>query len=219
MPFPARLLILPAIAAVVAVVATIASGGPTADTQVTPGAGTLAVQLSDAAFLVEDVRRADVFVVRIDARLAGADSASAARGMPDDSAGDGGWTTILTPNTLVNLLDYQYRVALPLGEARLAAGTYKGFRLVIDPSRSSLTLLDGKVLIDTSTVSVEFGDLTRTGIKIFLPRPMTVHAGETTTVRVDFALDERLAPRGPAVANTRLVFRPVLQGTVQPRSN
>jgi hypothetical protein len=209
-PFGSSVLFLIAIVA-------LASCGRSLKAGLAPGSGTLAVHLSDAAFLVEHVRRADVFVVRIDARIAGADSASAARGLPDDSASTGGWTTVVTPNTLVNLLDYQYRVTLPLGDALLAAGSYKGFRLVIDPSRSSLTLVDGHVLTHAGEPNASAVDTARAGIRIFLAQPMIVRDGETTTVRVDFAGDDSFARNGRLIANSALVFRPILRGAVQAR--
>jgi hypothetical protein len=202
-------------------IALVGCGRPVT-TGLTLGSGTITVQLTDAAFLVEDVQRAEVFVVRIDMRLAGADSMTAARGAPDDSASDGGWTTILTPNTPVNLLDYQHGIALSLGSATIAAGTYKGFRLIIDPHQSRLTLADGTVLTNMSGRSQRgrttiVPDSARSGIRIFLLRPIIVREGQTTTVRVDFAGDEKLRARGMPIANSGLVFRPILRGAVLAR--
>jgi hypothetical protein len=213
MPIRARLAVL-SLATIVTALSSTSCGRPL-DTHLAPGSGTLAVQLSDAAFLVEEVRRADVFLVRIDTRLAGADSATAARGLPDDSAGTGGWTTVVSPNTLVNLLDYQYQVTLPLGDAPLAAGSYRGFRLVIDPSRSSLTLVNGIVLTNAGGPDASALASARSGIRIFLVQPMIVREGETTTVRVDFAGDEHFTVNGTPIANSALVFRPILRGAVQ----
>ena len=69
----------------------------------------------------------------------GDSATTAARGATDDSASPGGWTTLATPNQSVNLLAYQAGAALPLGSKSIVAGSYLGFRLVIDGTRSSVT--------------------------------------------------------------------------------
>jgi hypothetical protein len=178
--------------------------------------GTIAVRLTDAPFLVETAQSVDVFVVRVDARLAKADSASADTGVPDDSAGMGGWTTIATPNASINLLAFQYGIWTPLGNARIPAGSYKGFRLVIDPSRSSLTMNDGQLLTSTSKPSVSFPSAARSGIKVNFTRPVVVAANDTTTILIDFAVEESFVLRGATVATHGLHFKPVLRGTVRP---
>jgi hypothetical protein len=178
--------------------------------------GTLAVQLTDAPFLVEAVASVDVFVVRVDARLASADSASADSGAPDDSATAGGWTTVATPNASVNLLAFQYGIWTPLGNARIPAGSYKGIRLVIDPSRSSLTMKDGQRLSSTTTPSVSFPSAARSGIKVNFTRPVVVAANDTTTILIDFAVEESFVMRGATIAAQGLLFKPVLRGSIKP---
>lgn len=190
--------------------------GCSSDTTTEAGRGTLAVQLTDAAFPTDSVRSVDVFVVRIDARLADADSATAARGAPDDSASADGWTTITAPNQSVNLLAYQNGIALPLGSSAIAAGNYQGFRLIIDPTRSSLTLKNGVVMTRTSTPSVTFPSASRSGIKIVLATPVTVTASQTTTLLVDFMVGSSFVMRGNSISQNGLLFTPVLRGTVKP---
>src|SRR5205085_6738312 len=97
------------------------------------GTGTLVVQLTDAPFLVDSLRSVDIFVVRVDARGSDADSASSDHALTDDSSSTNGWKTVASPNASFNLLSLQNGVAATLGEATLAAGTYNGFRLIIDP--------------------------------------------------------------------------------------
>lgn len=180
------------------------------------GSGTLAVQLTDAPFPTDSVRSVDIFVVRIDARLSDADSATAANGVSDDSASTGGWTTIARPNQSVNLLAYQNGVALPLGQASFAAGSYSGFRLVIDPSKSSLTLKNGMLMSGTSTPSVMFPSASRSGIKIVLAHPMIVTTNQTTTVLVDFMVGSSFVMRGNSISQNGLLFTPVVRGTLKP---
>jgi hypothetical protein len=180
------------------------------------GRGTLAVQLTDAAFPTDSVLRVDVYVVRVDARMADTDSAAAARGATDDSANTGGWTTITRPNQIVNLLAYQNGAFLPLGNAGVAAGNYNGFRLVIDPSKSSLTLKNGAVLTSTSTPNVLFPSGARSGIKIVFLSPVPVAANDTTTVLVDFMVNDSFVMRGNSISLNGLLFKPVIKGTVRP---
>lgn len=180
------------------------------------GNGTLAVQLTDAAFPTDSVKRVDVWVIRVDARQADADSATAARGATDDSASTGGWTTLARPNQSVNLLAYQNGAALPLGSVPMAAGNYRGFRLVIDPSKSSLTLKNGMVLSSTSTPSISFPSAARSGIKIVLTEPVMVTANQTTTVLVDFMVGSSFVMRGNSLAQNGLLFTPVVRGSVKP---
>jgi hypothetical protein len=180
------------------------------------GSGTLAIQLTDAPFLSESAQSVDVFVVRVDVHLANIDSADAENGAPDDSAGADGWTTVATPNASINLLDYQYGIWTPLGNARVPAGSYKGFRLIIDPNRSSLTMRDGQRLTNKTVPSVTFPSAARSGIKVNFTRPVVVSVDDTTTVLIDFAVEESFVTRGNSVALGGLLFKPVLRGTVKP---
>ena len=189
--------------------------GCNSTTSTAAGNGTLAVQITDAPFPTDSVRSVDVFVVRVDARVAESDSATATKGVTDDSASVGGWTTIATPNASVNLLAYQSGATLPLGSRTLAAGSYSGFRLVIDPSKSSLTLKNGAVLTSTSSPNVTFPSASRSGIKIVLSQPVTVTAGQTTTVLIDFMVGSSFVMRGNSISQNGLLFTPVLRGTIK----
>ncbi|HUX35354.1 MAG TPA: DUF4382 domain-containing protein [Gemmatimonadaceae bacterium] len=179
------------------------------------GTGTVAVRLTDAPFLTDSVQSVDVFVIRVDGRVADADSATAARGASDDSATVGGWTTLATPNTSVNLLAYQNGAALALGSATMPAGNYSGFRLVIDPTRSSVTLKNGMKLTGLSTPGVMFPSASRSGIKIVLAQPVTVTADQTTTVLVDFMVDSSFVMRGATIMQNGLLFKPVIHASMQ----
>ncbi len=173
-----------------------------------PGTGSLAVQLTDAPFPSDSVKSVDVWVLRVDARQADADSAAA------DSAG-GGWTTVASPNASVNLLAYQNGSALPLGSGTLTAGNYLGFRLVIDPSKSSLTLQNGQVLTATSSPNVTFPSGSTTGIKIVLTKPVTIAANATTTMLVDFQVNNSFVMRGSSISQNGLLFKPVVIGSTK----
>jgi hypothetical protein len=115
----------------------------------------------------------------------------------------------------VNLLAYQNGVTLALGQNTLAAGNYLGFRLVIDPTRSSLTLKNGMVLNGTSTPSITLPSASRGGIKMVLVQPVTITANQTTTVLVDFVLLNSFVMRGNSIAQNGLLFKPVVQASVK----
>jgi hypothetical protein len=185
------------------------------DKTTSSGNGAMAVQLTDAPFPIDSLSSVDVFVVRVDARQASADSTSAAQGAADDSASMGGWTTLATPKAKVNLLAYQNGSTLPLGTAGMAAGSYAGFRLVIDPSQSSVTLKNGTVLSGTSTPGIMFPSGSRSGIKINLSSPITVIAKDTTTVLIDFRVDSSFVIRGSTIMQNGLLFKPVIQATMK----
>ncbi len=179
-----------------------------------PASGTVVVRLTDAAFPIDSVKRADVFIVRIDARTAATDSSAATTGTSDDSASTGGWTTIARPNAALNLLAYQNGVNIVVGQTPLAAGTYQGFRLIIDAGKSSISLKDGTVLTGSGTPGIVFPSASRSGIKIQMAQPLTIVTGDSTTVVVDFDLGNSFVMRGNSLAKNGLLFKPVVTATV-----
>lgn len=175
--------------------------------------GTLVVQLTDAPFSTDSVKSVDVFVVRIDGRQADADSATAAKGTSDDSAGTGGWTTLAEPKSSINLLAYQKGASLAVGQKSLPAGSYSGFRLIIDPAQSSITLKNGQKLTATSNPGIMFPSAARSGIKILLSSPITVAKADTTKMLVDFDVNNSFVMRGNSISQNGLLFKPVIRAT------
>ncbi|MDB4875242.1 MAG: hypothetical protein JWM41_1688 [Gemmatimonadetes bacterium] len=180
-----------------------------------PGSGSVTLQLTDAAFSVDSVKSADMFVVRVDGRVADADSAAAAKGATDDSANTDGWVTLARPNAAINLLALQNGVATTIGQSSLPAGTYQSFRIIVDPTKSSITLKDGKVLSGTSSPSIVFPSGARSGIKISMSQPLTIAAGQSTTLLVDFDLANSFVLRGNSLSQNGLLFKPVVRATVK----
>src|SRR6266550_9029411 len=78
------------------------------------GTGLLTVRLTDAPFPFSEVARVDIFVIRIDANTAATTDAEAANQADHD-----GWTTVATPNTLINLLDLDNGKTINLGGINL----------------------------------------------------------------------------------------------------
>lgn len=196
---------------VLALAASVTYAAACGDSPTAAGRGTLAVRLTDAPFPTDSVSSVDIFVVRVDGRVADTDSASAEQ----DSAGTNGWTTLASPNISVNLLAYQNGASLPLGTATLTEGSYHGFRLIIDPSKSSITLKNGMVLTGTSSPNITFPSGSRSGIKIVLTKPVEVMASDTTTMLVDFDVANSFVLRGNTILQNGLLFKPVVKATTQ----
>lgn len=203
----------------VATIAAFATTGLLAcssDSGMSPAAsGSVSVALTDAPFPFDSVARADIFVVRIDAKLADTDSADADAGKDDDSHSNTdpsrGWVTIATPNQAFNLLDLQNGKTANLAQPTLPTGTYRGFRLVLDVAKSSITLANGTVL-NGANGGIKFPSAGRSGIKIQLSKPFTVVGGLSHMI-IDFDLGHSFVMRGNSLAKNGLIFKPVIRAT------
>jgi hypothetical protein len=203
-------------------IALIASAcGSDSSATVAPGMGTLQLKLTDAPFPFDSVERADLFVVRIDGKVADADSADCATGIDDDSTihsrkrnhdPSRGWVTLATPNQSYNLLELQSGKTVNLGQATLPTGSYRGFRLILDTDRSSVTLKNGTVLTGNSRPGIKFPSAGRSGIKVVLHKPVSVTSGGTVLV-LDFDLGKSFVMRGHTISHNGLLFKPVIRGT------
>jgi hypothetical protein len=178
----------------------------------TDGTGNLIVRLTDAPFLTDSLKSVDIFVVRVDGRVDDADDAAADTDTEDGSAE--GWKTLASPNASYNLLALQNGASTTLGTGALAAGTYNGFRFIIDPTKSSVTLKNGKVLTGTSSPGVTFPSASKSGIKISLSSPVKIVGGGTTTLLVDFNVNDSFVQRGNSIDKNGLLFKPVIKATV-----
>ena len=174
--------------------------------------GMVVVKLTDAPFPTDEVKSVDVFVVRVDARVSSTDDQNANQNL-DNSEGSG-WVTLASPNASFNLLALQGGKSTTLGNAALTPGSYSGFRFIIDPTQSSVTLKDGTLLNGTSTPGIKFPSADKTGLKINLSEPATIVAGTTTTLLIDFDVANSFVLRGNTIHNNGLLFKPVINGTI-----
>ena len=166
------------------------------------GSGLLTVRLTDAPFPFSSVARVDVFVVRVDARTAEPTDAEAS-----DESDQRGWTTVAAPNALINLLDLRNGTTTNLGATTLATGTYNGFRLIIDPSQSSITLKDG------TQPAIQFPSAGHSGIKINLDQPIEL-TEDGSVMTLDFDIGRSFVMRGNSAANG-FNFKPVIRAIAQ----
>jgi uncharacterized surface anchored protein len=166
------------------------------------GTGLLTVRLTDAPFPFSEVERVDVFVVRVDARKAEPTDAEAS-----DESNHGGWTTVATPNASINLLELADGRTTNLGATTLATGTYNGFRLIIDPSKSSITLKDG------TQPAIQFPSAGHSGIKIKLDEPIEL-TEDGSVMTLDFDIGRSFVMRGNEARNG-FNFRPVIRAVAE----
>jgi len=164
--------------------------------------GLLTVRLTDAPFPFSSVASVDVFVVRVDARTAAPTETEAS-----DESNQQGWTTVATPNALVNLLDLRNGTTRNLGATTLATGTYDGFRLIIDPSQSSITLKDG------TRPPIQFPSAGHSGIKINLDKPIEL-TEDGSVMTLDFDIGRSFVMRGNTAASG-FNFKPVIRAIAQ----
>jgi hypothetical protein len=172
-----------------------------------PGRGTVVVKLTDAPFPLDSLESVDIFVVRVDARTEAVETEEADAATDEESAEASGWKTLASPNASINLLTLQNGTTTTLGEASLTEGSYSGFRLIIDPSKSSITLKGGEKLQGT------FPSASRSGIKVLLTKPVEVEGEETTTMTLDFDVANSFVMRGNSLSQNGLLFKPVVKGT------
>ena len=166
------------------------------------GTGLLTVRMTDAPFPFSDVASVDVFVVRVDARASEPTDDQAT-----DETNQDGWTTIATPNASFNLLDLAGGRTTNLGAATLATGTYDGFRLIIDPSKSTMTLTDG------TQPAIMFPSAGHSGIKVNHAQPISLTA-DGSVMTLDFDVGSSFVMRGNDARNG-FIFKPVVQAVAE----
>lgn len=174
--------------------------------------GTVVVRLTDAPFPTDSVDSVNVFVVRVDARMTSADSAAADSAEANASAG--GWITLASPGRVYNLMALRNGIFAALDTTEVTAGNYSAVRLVIDPSRSRVVLKNGTVLSSNTSPSVSFPSGSTSGIKVNLAGGLNVVAGDTTSLLLDFDLDQSFVLRGNSITQLGLLFKPVIIATV-----
>ena len=166
------------------------------------GTGLLTVRLTDAPFPFSEVAAVNVYVVRVDAKTSPTTDAEA-----EDETNQGGWTTVATPNALINLLDLGSGKTMNLGATTIPTGTYQGFRLIIDADQSTITLKDG------STPSITFPSAGHSGIKVKLDEPIQL-TEDGSVMTLDFDIGRSFVMRGNRASNG-FNFKPVIRAVAQ----
>jgi len=182
-----------------------------------PKMAPLSVHLTDAPFPVSEVQSADLYVVRIDAKLAESSESEAAAGVTGDETNrnpERGWVTVARPERRIDLLALRGGSTTNLGQSTIPTGRYRGFRLILDTDRSSITLKDGTVLDGNRTPGIKWPSAGRTGIKVMLAQPIDLVEDGTAMV-IDFDLAQSFVLRGSTITELGLNFKPVLRATAR----
>ena len=163
------------------------------------------------------VKSIDIFVVRIDAKMQDATDDDAATDTEEQDSEKDGWVTVAEPNASFDLMTLADGANTLLGDAQVAAGSYKSFRLIIDPAKSSVTLNDANntVIGGESITGLKFPSADKTGIKIQLSDDLVVQDGETSTLVVKFDVSKSFVMRGSTLDQNGLLFKPVIRGDRQ----
>ena len=163
------------------------------------------------------VKSIDIFVVRIDAKMQDATDDEAATDTEEQDSEKDGWVTVAEPNASFDLMTLADGANTLLGDAQVAAGSYKSFRLIIDPAKSSVTLNDANntVIGGESITGLKFPSADKTGIKIQLSDDLVVQDGETSTLVVKFDVSKSFVMRGSTLDQNGLLFKPVIRGDRQ----
>lgn len=177
------------------------------------GLGTVRVQLTDAPFPFDSVAKVEVHVVRVDARIETADSAAADANLNEE--GTGGWIAIARPDKVVELLALQNGKLSDLGSTEVPVGVYRGLRLIIDASKSSLTLKNGMSLTGSSSPGVKFPSADKSGLKINIDGGVVVTSQNASVLVIDFDVGNSFVMRGNSITQNGLLFKPTLTATVQ----
>ena len=195
---------LGSIAALATVLFVAAACGSSSTDLTQSNSGQVNLLLTDAPFPFAEVKRVDVFVVRIDGKTADTNDTEAA-----NESDLNGWTTLVSPNTSINLLDLTNGKTANLGVATLPAGTYRGFRLIIDTDKSSVTLND-----DTKP-DVKWPSAGKNGIRLLLDDPFVLGGTGSSSLLIDFDLGRSFVMRGNSISQNGLLFKPVIRATTQ----
>jgi hypothetical protein len=185
------------------------------------GQGAIAMQLVDAPGALDSIASVNIFVVRVDARVKVADSTAADSAIDGDGDFDDrdhvrrdstAWITIASPNKLINIMALTGGDTAFLGSAVVDTAKFRSFRIIIDPSKSTVVLKNGTVLTDSTTPSVDFFSRGRHGILVDLDNDADVHEGATTTITLDFRLGESIFLRGHSIGGEGLIIRAIVRG-------
>jgi hypothetical protein len=176
--------------------------------------GDSAASSAESPLPADAVKSVDLFVVRVDAKANEPSDDDAAKDTEVGESSKDGWVTVAAPNKSFDLLQLTNGANTFLGDAQVAAGSYDGFRLIIDPAKSSVTLNDASntVIGGESIVGLKFPSAAKTGIKIKLSAPLDVTEGQTTVLVVKFDVSKSFVVRGSSIDQNGLLFKPVIRG-------
>ena len=174
--------------------------------------GTLTVRLTDAPFSTDSVKSVDIFVVRVEGRVADTDDNDANANL--DNGGSAGWQVLASPNASFNLLALQNGAS---SHVRPGARTRRYLQRLSPHHRSDQVERDAQErpsATEQSSPDVTFPSASKSGIKIVLSEPVKIVGGATTTLLVDFDVNNSFVQRGNSIEKNGLLFKPVIKGSI-----
>jgi len=177
------------------------------------------VSTSGDVYPADSVAAVKLFVTRIDAKREDVDSVEAEHEEGEAAARQEGWLVVARPDSVIDLLALA-AAPIKLQENTIPQGTYKGFRLVIDASKSSVVLRNGTILPGACNASesavgprVFFPSACSAGIKVQTGALSIDDQPATLTVELDATrLFKAVDPA--RVSSTGIRFRPEIRATI-----
>lgn len=167
-------------------------------------AGETRILLTDAPFPYDLVTRVDIHVVSVSGSLAA------------DTSAAGQFVTLATPDRRINLPELQNGETRELNSLKLPEGIITAVRMVIDASKSSITLKDGTVLTGTSTPGIDWNaSAGRPTLNAFVHEQIQVPDSGGAVV-IDFDVGRSFIPAADvegAASDEGFVFTAVLRAT------
>jgi uncharacterized protein DUF4382 len=202
--------ILQALAIVASIFFTTACGDSTG-----PETSRIKIQLTDAP--ADEIAMAEVWISRIylqggedDGAEAGSEEAASEEGEDEANGRVDLFNDPANPKYF-DLLTLRDGVTADLtGFEDITSGMYQSLRFVVDSAR--VTLVEGLEFEDgTSTARLITPSAGQSGIKVNLNGVLDVAADESTTVLVDFDVDQSFVVQSSAQAVRRVLFTPNLR--------
>ncbi len=132
----------------------------------------------------------------------------------------GGWTTVYTGPTEVDLVPLTGGNSLPLVQADLEPGTYDNVRVIVDAGQVMLTpeaFADGgDPVYSTANGRLKFPSASQSGLKVKIEGSITVVTQLSSDLVLDFDLSKNFVFNGPVThppGVKRVIFTPVVRAT------
>ena len=173
----------------------------------------LRVSVTDAPFPSAFVESASVVIREVRVRAESTESET-------EGEAEGGWTTVFTGSSTIDLVPLTGGVEALLVEAEIPAGTYSEARLIVDAGEVVLsqdaTVADGEYTFSTDNGNLRFPSGAQTGIKVKIDNDIVVTSSLTAALVLDFDLSKSFVFNGPvnhAPGVKRVLFKPVVRAS------
>lgn len=161
--------------------------------------GSLSVQLTDAPFLYDLVKEANVTIFKIDARYKGDVE------MDTTGTSEGSFVVLMEDEIQVNLLELTNGITENLLNADVPVGTYDLIRVYVKGVNV--------VLNDETVYDLKVPSGAQTGIKVFVKPGIVVSGGLTSDLLLDFDVSKSFVAIGGHDNLSGFNFKPVIKAS------